>query len=210
MTEKKKTTRRRRKKTNPSTEAKAAVAEQEAKDAKAAEEAAKTEAEKAAKAEAKEQADKEAAEAKKATETKKKNTKASKIKLDEVVRLETMLKEYAAIAPGGVATEATRQLKVRKLVKIVTFISANPKKEVLTAMYNFFKQEKAGLMAETLVLQGTNGLNSTTREKVELLYGAMVITMRNAKSKKKIRPNIDLINKRLGDGVGSWFATKNK
>jgi len=214
--EKKTTTKRTRKKktktsTNPSTEAKKAIAAEEAKQAeqdaakKAEEEKIKAD-EEAAKAEA-EAKEKE----KEELEKPKKSTKStSKIKLPEVEKVKIMLRDYVESASKGVATPATRKKQVDKLVKLVTFLANNPKKEVINEAYDTFKKERNGVMHESLLLQGVSHLNASTREKVELLYGAFVLTLSNTKAKKKIRPNIDLLTKRFGDGVGSWFAAKNK
>lgn len=223
MAEEKKTTTKKKRRssknktTNPSAVAKEAIAKQEAENVKAikeAEDAAKAELEAKAKAE-EEKRNAEVAAAAEALEEEapkaEKKPKPSKIKMDEVDRVKVLLADFEQSSPKGKPANAmVRQRRLDKLVKVVTFVANNPKREVLDELHTFFKKERAGLMSEQHVLQGVAKLNSSTREKVELLYGALVLTVSNAKSKKKIRPNIELISKRLGDGVASWFATKNK
>lgn len=220
MAEEKKTTKRKRKTSaskkaiNPSAAAKAAISEQEAenKKVKAAEDAAKKE---LVAAEAAKLADEEAAAvaAAEEEETKpvEKKPKPNKIRMQEVDRIKILLEEFEKVSPKGKPLNALmRHRRLEKLVKVVTFVSSNPSREVLDEVLTFFKKERAGLMSESHILQGVTKLNSSTREKVELLYGALVLTVSNAKAKNKVRPNIELLSKRLGDGVASWFATKNK
>lgn len=217
MAEEKKTTRRKRrnnKKTNPSAAATEAIkvvaaeiveADKVLKETQAAEEAIKQAEIEAAAVEAKAKED----EATKKAEPKK-SVKPNKINLPEVEKLKIMLKEYSANAPRGIATATIRERNAQRLVKLVTYIANNARKEVLNEVYDFFKQERLGLMSETHVLQGTVTLNAATRERVELLYGALALTMQNATAKKKVKPNIELLTKRFGDGVAAWFASKNK
>lgn len=201
------------KKANPKTVTKKAVAKKEAVDKQ-------VEADKAAVVKAAEDKQK-AADKKKADAEKKAKEEAvpkkvtrsvtpAKINIAEVDKVKVMLADYGTTAPRGAATPAKRKIALDKLVKVITFLSSHPRKEVLDEFYVFFKKERLGLMAEITVFQAITTLNATTRERVELLYGAMVITMSNVTAKKKIRPNIKLLTKRFGDGVSGWFAAKSK
>ena len=185
--------------------------EQDAKakaDAEAAEaakaKAAKTKADAKAKAAAEAAAKTKAATAAKAPAA----VKAPSTQIDNTAAIAKMLEEYKAIAGQTIITTATLNVLTAKFVAIINFAISKPEESVLNTLYTFFKEERNGLMDESVVMKGAASLGAGSRIKMEVFYAAFALIIRNSRSTKKVKVNLDLVREKLGEKIVAFLSAK--
>jgi hypothetical protein len=63
-------------------------------------------------------------------------------------------------------------------------------------------------MDESVVMRGASKLGAGSRMKLEVFYGAFALILRNRKSVKQIKINLDIVREKLGEKMVAFLAAK--
>jgi hypothetical protein len=135
--------------------------------------------------------------------------KTPEAKITDIVRFKAQLEEYRRMFDRPIITDSARASVLNKLVAILQTVIKSGERNVIEELFQFFVKERKGCLSEEVVFRGISKLGDSTRMRIEVLYAAMCVAVRNRTAKVKTRINLDRVREILkNEKIVAYLASK--
>jgi len=127
----------------------------------------------------------------------------------KLLTLKTHLDEYLILHKTPVITPAVRQQIIKKLHLIIRFVVNNPHTDILDEMFKFFKVNRYGVLAESVVFQGISSMANKPRLQLETFYTLFLALLATKTKKAKFTINLESVRNILNsDEIINYISSK--
>lgn len=127
----------------------------------------------------------------------------------KLVTLQKHLKEYQLYHAEPVITPAIREKILRKFYLILRFAINNPQNDILDELYVFFRKNRNGILAESVVFQGISQMATGPRFQIETFYTLFTALIATKTQKAKFTVSLEAARRVLGvDEIINYVSIK--